>query len=158
TAPSKNPLRGPRGEVIGYRTRVAELGIACEACHGPGGTHVGLNQNPARRLALQQAGRRDPSIVHPARPPGPPRAQVCARCHAALVPKAEGWDPVTHRDPFVPGQELTRYNSFFWSEAEQEALAEQGQTEDGQAAPGPTDGRFWGDGTPLTTALEYNGL
>jgi predicted CXXCH cytochrome family protein len=152
TGPSKNPVRGPSGQTVGYQTAVAELGIACEACHGPGGEHVRLNHNPARRLALQQAGDGDPSIVHPARLPVPRRDEICARCHGALVPRAATWDPLTHRDPFIAGQELLRYNDFFWSEAEQAVLA-------GHARPPEmSDGRFWADGTPLTTALEYNGL
>src|SRR5439155_15103489 len=71
------------------------------------------------------------------------------------VPKAAMWDLHTYRDPFVPGQELTRYNSFFWSEAEQAALAGVRRPKGSVA---PSDGRFWGDGTPLTTALEYNGM
>jgi predicted CXXCH cytochrome family protein len=154
TGPSKNPVRGAGGEVLGYRTQVAELGIACEACHGPGAEHVRLNSNPARRLALQ-GGAGDPSIVHPARLSVPRADAICARCHGALVPRTSAWNPLTHRDPFIPGQELTRYNHFFWSEAEQAALAE---GRPGRKPPGPTDGRFWGDGTPLTTALEYNGL
>src|SRR5262249_20417229 len=158
TGPSKNPVRGMRGEVVGYQTTVAELGIACEACHGPGGTHVEINHNPARRLALQQAAQGDPSIVHPARLSIPRRDEICARCHGALVPRAQTWDPYTHRDPFIPGQELTRFNSFFWSEAEQAALATPRRPPAGPLGPGPTDGRFWGDGTPLTTALEYNGM
>ncbi len=157
TGPSKNPVRGRRGEVVGYETRVAELGISCEACHGPGGEHVRLNANPSRRLALQQSAGGDPSIVNPLRLPVPRRDEVCARCHGALVPKAEAWDPRTHRDPFIPGQELTRFNRFFWSEAEQAEHA--GLKPRDPGSPGlPPDGRFWGDGTPLTTALEYNGM
>src|SRR5262249_14323178 len=34
----------------GPDTAVAELGIACEACHGPGATHVASHQNPFVRL------------------------------------------------------------------------------------------------------------
>jgi predicted CXXCH cytochrome family protein len=168
TGPSKNPLRNLRGQIVAYNTEVAELGISCEACHGPGADHIRLNQNPARRLALQarrappeldpSAG--DPSIVHPARLPVQRRDEICARCHGALVPKAAAWDARTHRDPFIAGQELLRYNNFFWSEAQQAALARGGPASaDGKPlAPEPGDGRFWPDGTPLTTALEYNGM
>jgi len=158
TGPSKNPVRGRRGELLGYQTEVAELGIACEACHGPGGDHVRLNHNPARRLALQQGAAGDPSIVHPGRLPVPRRDEICARCHGALVPKPAHWDPFTHRDPYIAGQELTRYNHFFWSEAEQAVLAGRGRSGEGPPGPRPPDGRFWADGTPLTTALEYNGM
>ena len=98
---------------------VAELGIACEACHGPGAEHVRLNQNPARRFALQASAAGDPSNVHPERLPVPRRDEICARCHGALVPKSSLWDARTHRDPFIAGQELMRYNNYFWSEAEQ---------------------------------------
>jgi predicted CXXCH cytochrome family protein len=157
TGPSKNPLRNLQGQIVGYRTEVAELGIACEACHGPGGSHVALNSNPARRLALQASGAGDPTIVHPARLPVPRRDEICARCHGALVPRPSMWDPRTHKDPFIPGMELTRYNDFFWSEAEQAVLAGRKPTPK-PVAPAANDGRFWGDGTALTTALEYNGL
>ncbi|MCI0376213.1 MAG: cytochrome c3 family protein [Gemmataceae bacterium] len=155
TGPAKNPLRGPRGQIIGYRTEVDELGISCQACHGPGSEHVRLNHNPARRLALQQSGAGDPSIVHPMRLSVPRRDEICARCHGALTPKAEAWDPHTNRDPFIPGQELAKFNHFFWSEAEQAKLTGVRLPKE---EPEPIDGRFWGDGTPLTTALEYNGM
>jgi predicted CXXCH cytochrome family protein len=157
TGPSKNPLRNLNGQIVGYQTSVAELGIACEACHGPGAAHIEANHNPARRLALQASGANDPTIVQPARLPVPRRDEICARCHGALVPTAAMWDARTHRDPFIAGQELMRYNSFFWSEREQATLA--GRRPEGQpAAPAANDGRFWADGTPLTTALEYNGM
>ncbi|MFM7152058.1 MAG: cytochrome c3 family protein, partial [Gemmataceae bacterium] len=130
----------------------------CEACHGPGETHVRLNQDPARRYALQLSGKGDPSIVHPERLTVGRRDEICARCHGALVPKKDMWDPVTHRDPFIPGMELTRFNFHFWSEAQQAKLAADQRESALPLKPAPTDGRFWGDGTPLTTALEYNGM
>ena len=34
-------------------TRVRELGIACEACHGPAEEHVRVNRNPLRRYTFQ---------------------------------------------------------------------------------------------------------
>ena len=152
TGPAKNPQRGLRGEVIGYRTEVAELGISCEACHGPGGEHVRLNQNPIRRLALRESGTGDPSIVHPERLSVPRRDEICAYCHGAIVPKPGAWNATSHRDPFVAGQDLGRFNHFFRSEAEQ--AERQGRQPD----PAHHDGRFWGDGTPMTTALEFNGM
>ncbi len=153
TGPVKNPILGGRGEPIGYNTRVAELGISCEACHGPGGEHVRLNQNPARRYRLHGADAGDPSIVDPMRLPVARRDEICARCHGALVPRKDMWNPRTHRDPFIAGDELGKVNFFFHSEAEQHQLL-------GMPPVGPerVDGRFWGDGTPLTTALEFNGM
>lgn len=150
TGPVKNPVFDPRGRVVGYDTQTAELGISCEACHGPGEYHVRLNHNPARRFRLEQSGTGDPSIVNPRRLSVERRDEICARCHGALVPKPEAWDRRTHRDPYVAGLELSRFNHVFWSERQQAELA-------GKPPP-EHDGRFWGDGTPLTTALEYNGM
>jgi predicted CXXCH cytochrome family protein len=62
-------------------------------------------------------------------------------------------------DPFNAGDDLARADTVFWSEAEQKLLY-QGQEPDmlAHSRPEPLDGRFWGDGTPLTTALEYQGM
>ena len=35
-----------------FRTEVAEMGIACEACHGPGAAHARANADPVRRYVL----------------------------------------------------------------------------------------------------------
>lgn len=148
TGPVKNPVRTSRGEP-GYQTQVAELGISCEACHGPAADHVRLNTNPPRRFALQ-SGQGDPSIVNPLRLSVERRDEVCARCHGAIWPKAEAWDRRTVRDPFIAGQPLGKFNHFYQSEAELSKLAKK--------EPSDVDGRFWGDGTPLTTALEYTGM
>ncbi|MBO0698723.1 MAG: hypothetical protein J2P46_10035 [Zavarzinella sp.] len=158
TGPKKNPVRGAGGAPIGYASEVAELGISCEACHGPGGEHVRRNQNPAHRFDVELAGTGDASIVNPLRLSVQRRDEICARCHGALVPRPEMWDLKTVRDPFVPGLELTRFNNLFSSEREQLDLAHGRPKTEPPPKPGPTDGRFWGDGTPLTTALEYNGM
>jgi predicted CXXCH cytochrome family protein len=163
TKPSKRPLPptplAPQG---GYRTEVAELGISCEACHGPGGEHIRANQNPARRLALPHAEQGDPTIVNPRRLSVERADAICAHCHGATVPRPEAWDRVSVTEPYIAGEDLLRFYSFFWSEKEQQDLAGGEATPRaagiGRAATVAGDGRFWGDGTPLTTALEYNGL
>jgi predicted CXXCH cytochrome family protein len=161
TKPVKGPLTQPWGarRWIGYQTEVAELGIACEACHGPGQEHIRVNQNPARRYAIQRAGAGDPTIVNPRRLSVARADDICGHCHGALAPKAETWDAVTVADPFNAGEDLRRFNDFFWSEAEQAVYYERKRPDPNKPLkPEPLDGRFWGDGTPLTTALEYNGM
>jgi predicted CXXCH cytochrome family protein len=167
TKPSKRPQQptpwDPRG---GYRTEVAELGISCEACHGPGSEHVRANQNPARRLALRRDGAGDPTIINPRRLSVERTDAICAHCHGALVPKADAWDPIGVTEPYIAGDDIKRFYSFFRSEAEQlelyggEATPRAAGAKAATTRPGlvPGDGRFWGDGTPLTTALEYNGM
>ncbi len=143
----------PLSSGVNYRTEVEELGIACEACHGPGAEHVRANSNPLRRFDLRRTGRPDPTIVNPARLTAQRSAEVCGHCHAGAVPIPGAWEN-THRDPYTPGQELTRFYNFFWSSPQQIALG----TGTESAGDDPYDGRFWRDGTPLTTALEYQGM
>jgi predicted CXXCH cytochrome family protein len=161
TRPSKNPRSVPGEPLKGYRTEVVELGISCEACHGPGERHTRLNQNPAGRLAVRQCvrdGGADSSIVNPRRLSPKRRGdEICARCHAGTVPQPQAWNLRTMADPFHPGQELARSHLVFWSETEQ-ALLYKGEKPDPPPPPAPLDGRFWGNGTPLTTALEYQGM
>jgi hypothetical protein len=157
TAPSSMPINEvyPR-----YYTKVAELGIACEACHGAGERHVRAHQNPTRRLVQHYSGEADPTIINPARLSAPRADEVCAHCHAGrMVPRMQEWDLETLADPFLPGRDLQRFYHLFWSEAEQRRQARDvGFVSSAPQRREPLDGRFWGDGTPLTTALEYQGM
>ena len=127
-----------------FETTVAELGIACEACHGPGAAHVARNTNPVRRYALHLGDASDPTIVSPARLSPERSAEVCGRCHGQRM--AEDIAPfVSHGDPFVPGDELSQYSAPLTRDTElggERAFA----------------ARFWPDGTPRLTAYEYQGL
>lgn len=158
TRPVMNPRPLP-DQTPGFRTEVGELGIACEACHGAGERHVRAHQNPARRLAQHYSGEADPTIVNPLRLSVARSDDVCARCHGGTMPKFKEWDQVTFADPFLAGRELKRFWHLPRSEAEMRLLAQgQGAVSAELPRPEPLDGRFWGDGTPLTTALEFQGL
>ena len=157
TRPVKNPMPMPTG-MPAYRTEVGELGIACEACHGAGERHVQTHQNPARRLAQRHADGPDPTIVNPARLSVRQSDDVCAHCHGRSMPRFDTWNPVTQADPFLAGADMTRYFSRFWSEAQLNLLKQGKPFAPGPATPEPLDGTFWGDGTPLTTSVEFQGM
>ncbi|HKO94232.1 MAG TPA: multiheme c-type cytochrome, partial [Polyangiaceae bacterium] len=75
-----------------FATRAAELGIACEACHGPGAAHAARQQNPLTRYQTRRANLGDPSIVNPARLDARRSSEVCGQCHSYFVPTdAERW-------------------------------------------------------------------
>jgi predicted CXXCH cytochrome family protein len=125
---------------------VAELGIACEACHGPGEEHARRMRSPLRRYAYYALDVEDPTIVNPARLDPERSVQVCAHCHGQRVPEPQ--DSIRgilrRGDPFTPGEELGRYYAPVVHE-----------TVIGEFAFAP---RFWSDGSPRLTAYEYQGL
>lgn len=140
-----NVAPSPGKRMHGFETQVAELGIACEACHGPGEEHARRNQNPLRRFTLHLGDASDPTIVNPARLPHDRAADVCGRCHGQrITDDVESF--LVHGDPFVPGEDLALYSAPLWRDT----------TLQGQARV--FESRFWGDGTPRLTAYEYQGL
>ncbi|MBG86253.1 MAG: C cytochrome precursor [Verrucomicrobiales bacterium] len=75
-------LDNPSGTPFGvFDTKVAELGISCEACHGPGETHVKVHRN----IALAH-GEED-LIINPSDLDHRLSAQVCGGCHAIAETK-----------------------------------------------------------------------
>jgi hypothetical protein len=128
-----------------FSTSVAELGVACEACHGPGGEHAARNQNPLRRYTLHALGGSDPTIRNPARLPAARSAEICGRCHGQRM-TTDIASLNAHGDRFVPGDRLDQYSR---------PLARD-TLQNGQ--PGLFAARFWPDGTARLTAYEYQGL
>jgi predicted CXXCH cytochrome family protein len=88
-----------------FKTRVGELGIACEACHGPGEEHVRLNSDPRRRYILHAQKQPDSSIVNPARLPTKRASEVCGRCHG-ISSALDTTDWNENGLPYLPGQVL----------------------------------------------------
>jgi hypothetical protein len=127
-----------------FRTEVAELGVACEACHGPAGDHVAGNQSPLRRYFLQVGNRADPTIRNPAHMTGARSAEVCGRCHGQRLTSDIGRF-LRAGDAFVPGEPLARWSKPLWRDTTQNG-------ELGLFAP-----RFWSDGTARLTAYEFQG-
>jgi hypothetical protein len=139
-----HPNPGLDADTGQFDTRVAELGVACEACHGPGAEHAARNTDPVRRYALHSSGAADPSIRNPRRMSAARSAEVCGRCHGQrITPNIDHF----HRqgDPFVPGEALSDYSTPLARETQQ----------NGQE--GLFRARFWGDGSPRLTAYEYQG-
>ena len=144
-----------------FDTRAAEMGIACEACHGPGNTHVGENRNPAeryRRYAETDKDReatgqeeRPKSIFDPGDADHVKSSEVCGVCHAIRqLNNREQWN--IHGLVFRPGGDI---------EAEYPLM---NYSDDGIMEPGNErvralmEGSFWGDGMVRVSGREFNGL
>jgi len=133
------------GEV--FRSEFEELGIACEACHGPGDAHEAANRDPLRRHALQRSDRPDPTIVHPERLDQAASLDLCGRCHGKWGAREEFRDQVFRSgDRFVPGHDpLTDH----YIDPTERAGGVYDET---------MSGYFWPDGSPRPTAMEYQGV
>ncbi len=131
-----------------WDSQVAELGIACESCHGPGATHAEANRNPLRRYALHFSDAPDPTITNPDRL-SPARAdEVCGQCHGQRLPAqlemASEW--LKQGPSYRAGDVLAQHVSLVWPDT----------------VPPAGDAnlfrlRFWKDGTPRLSAYEMQG-
>jgi len=146
------------------RTQVAELGIACEACHGPGNAHVRANGDPARRYALHlaaergdDAGAADPTIVNPRRLPHDRASEICGQCHLVSTVLGPRTDPDWNKRGFDyrPGDVLsdTRVVLSPASKADDPALLRSSA-----ANPRFLRDRFWPDGMIRVSGREFHGL
>ena len=132
-------------------SRAAELGIACEACHGPAAAHVAANANPLRRETLHASGGADPTIVNPSRLSAARSSEVCGQCHGIACPP-DGWmqDGIGYRpgQPLAARKQLLELASLRASACRQQIEADQ------SFAPS----RYWSDGMVRISGREYNGL
>ena len=138
-----------------FDTRTVELGITCEACHGPAEEHVRLYRSPLRRYLryfreLREDDPPDPTIVHPAKLDPRRSVATCAQCHSF----GEWTDQQAYRTsgvPFRPGDELDTYRHLF---RYGDPLLLQMQ----RGNPLAVEANFWRDGTIRVAGREYNGL
>lgn len=132
-------------------SRVAELGIACEACHGPAAQHLAQNSSPLRRSALERAGLGDPTIVNPQRLPAARASEVCGQCHGIGCPP-DGW--LERGIGFRPGQPLDETKPIL----RLASLAESACRRQIEADEGFVLSRYWRDGMVRVSGREHNGV
>ena len=134
-----------------FDTRAAELGVACEACHGPGAAHVDRHRDPIARYMQHASNRPDPTIVNPRRLPPERGAAVCGQCHAYAFPRDEaGWWTDGYSRTFRPGDALEPSRHLLDPAT---LAARTGPVID--AAEGAI---YWPDGGARVGGREYNGL
>ncbi len=135
-----------------FDTRVAELGVSCEACHGPGAAHVERHRDPVERYVQHASKEADPTIVHPGRLPPERSAAVCGQCHAYAFPRDEaGWWTDGYSRTFRAGDALDSSRT----------LISPGTMAGEVGAPvidAPANAIFWPDGAVRVGGREYNGL
>lgn len=147
---STGPQPRPDREAEGFRTRLGEMGISCEACHGPGGQHIEFQ----KKLALEKPATkpRDPHITHPGKLPHDRASQICGQCHSMKF-----FDSTWMQDGFAyrPGDDLEKTTPVM----RPTKIAEQPFLQRAvQRSPGLLDDFFWSDGMIRVSGRDYNGL
>ena len=136
------------GAELRFDTKLADLGIACESCHGPGSLHVKRMQQLPERL-LAKLGVQDFSIVNPDKLTAQRSNAVCGACHAGRTPKSASdidtlySSGITYRPGDILEDHLT--------------VLQQNTPIPSAALPHLFSNRFWNDGSPRLTAYEYQG-
>lgn len=135
-------------------TRVVELGIACESCHGPGEAHRAAHRSPLARYLHHLSERPDPTIVNPARLDHRRASELCGQCHSvSRYPDEPAF--LAHGDSYRPGDPLADHRQLVrhpvraaqpWLDA---VLDED---------PEYLAGRMWSDGQVRVTGREYTAL
>ncbi|MGI9591117.1 MAG: hypothetical protein ACR2P8_07100 [Myxococcota bacterium] len=144
----------PRLTGEAFATRSAELGIACEACHGPAAEHVEANGSPWRRYLQHFSKGGGPTIVNPSHLEAPRAAEVCGQCHSFSHERNP--QRIRQTGPaFRPGEVLAETRAIFrYDEHPRPAVLEEYLARD----PGVLESAFWADGTMRVAGREYNGL
>ncbi len=149
----------PRSRVFGRTeidSQVAEFGISCEACHGPGGQHVQANSNPLQRFQNHLATEPDTTIVNPLRVGHERGSAVCGLCHAVSsatsLEDANHWREYGYQ--FRPGDDLAAHRHLLHPSRRDDPVTIDTLKRDEQFF----DHTFWSDGVIRVNGREYSAI
>ncbi|HMQ21824.1 MAG TPA: cytochrome c3 family protein [Planctomycetota bacterium] len=132
-----------------FDSRVASLGIACEACHGPAKEHLEKYDGLFTRYVDYLDADNDTRIVNPKKLDHVTSTGACGQCHGQRIPK-----PLENHfrwrvtgPTFRSGNELTDHVT----PVRIDTKLPGGKGDEFEL-------RFWRDGTPRLTAYEYQGV
>jgi predicted CXXCH cytochrome family protein len=151
------PIAARQGD---FDTRVAELGIACEACHGPAEEHIRVNAMPWRRHENRDDDEPDPTIINPERLSPERSSEVCGRCHSvAMIRKSPYDNGLRYRagDDLDVTRRVVKFGRRNVSEKDAEERAKfEAWVHDWD--PSYLEGRFWSDGMVRVSGRDFSGM
>jgi nitrate/TMAO reductase-like tetraheme cytochrome c subunit len=142
-----------------FDSQVAEFGIACEACHGPGERHVQANTSPLARyqkhLAAQDKGQ--PDIVHPKRLDKRRASEICSQCHSLWQDNTTATTEASnlHGAAYRPGQDAADKR---WLVQPSHSASDPRVASVIKTYPRYVEGQFWPDGMARVSGREFSGM
>ncbi|MFQ5416644.1 MAG: multiheme c-type cytochrome [Myxococcota bacterium] len=136
-------------------TDFVELGIACEACHGPGLDHIRANQNPLRRYSQYSRDEPDETVVQAEFLPHELASQPCGQCHGIARRRNHAhqrWNE--WGASYVPGDDLRDFRILISPRNRTNPEVRQ-ILRDPSFAP---EDSYWSDGMVRVGGREFNGL
>jgi predicted CXXCH cytochrome family protein len=129
-----------------YATEVAELGIACGACHGPTARHAEDASSPFTRTAWRLFSSESRQVTQPLKLTPERLMMVCGHCHGQRVPEPMNriQEILGRGDPYHAGEDLAAYY--------------RPVTRETKIGDYSFASRFWANGSPRLTAYEYQGV
>jgi predicted CXXCH cytochrome family protein len=134
-----------------FESQAVELGVACEACHGPGARHVERMRQPWVRQHQHDSHDPDPTILNPARLDAARASEVCGQCHAYFMPRhPDRWWESGFTEDYRPGDALEQSRRVMHYEP--------GSALNDPELSASLESLFYSDGTVRVGGREYNGL
>jgi len=129
---------------IEFQSNIADFGISCEACHGPGKSHVNKhNELLNANVNVELSGIPDSTIINPERLGKERQAQVCGQCHS-LFESSHPEAFLTDGLDYQPGDDLLTNREMIHHKDTDPNLLYYNM--------------FWNDGTMRIGGREYPGL
>ena len=140
-----------------FYTRTAELGISCEACHGPAAGHAEHYRSPLARYADQFSDAAAAKVVNPAKLDHRRSSQVCGQCHGVFIyndPK-RGQQFARSGPIYRPGDDIHSIRYYIQHPGPSPTPVRQEELEKN---PEFFRERWWDDGTILAGGREFTAM
>ena len=134
-----------------YDTHVAEFGISCGACHGPGKAHAAFHRDPSK------FSEEDDTLINPKNLSHQRASHTCGQCHSSFGFHDEESEEAFDHEGFAyrPGDDLHESRFIFRRGRNEEHPAVKKKL---AKDPEFYDKQFWSDGMVRVSGREYNGL
>jgi predicted CXXCH cytochrome family protein len=140
-----------------FDTRVAELGISCEACHGPSAEHAEHYRSPLARYAEQFRDTPAAKVVNPAKLDHKRSSQICGQCHGVYIYNNEKLGRhFAHNGPkYRPGDDINSIRYYIQHPGPAPTPVRQEDLEKNKRF---FRERWWDDGTILAGGREFTAM